>query len=323
MRLATVFNGTPDGALIVVSPDGARFLKPGGVRTLRNAIEDWSGASEELDALARRLKRGEGDNAGSLELAAPLRRTWQWLDASAYESHGELMQRAFNMDPIEHDKPLMYQGMSHLFYGPTDDIPFVDERDGIDFEGELGVVVDDVPMGVSAAQAMRHIRLLVQINDWSLRRIAPLEMKTGFGWVLAKPPCSMAPFAVTPDELGDRWADGRVHMTLVVKWNGNSFGRVETGAMSDGFHELIAHAAATRPLCSGTIIGGGTISNTDIRNVGSSCIAERRGLEMLDEGEPKTAYMKFGDHLFMEARQPGAPSVFGAIDQRVIEHRTG
>ncbi len=321
MKLATVPNGEPDGGLVVVSADGDRFLKPLGIPTLRHAIEDWPVASREFSALSRQLQDGGGDDAGHLTFGAPLPRAWQWLDGSAYESHGELMQRAFNLDPIEHDKPLMYQGMSHLFFGPAEDIPFADERDGIDFEGELGVIVDDVPMGVSAAQAMNHIRLLVQINDWSLRRIAPLEMKTGFGWILAKPPCSMAPFAVTPDELGNRWTNGRIHLTLATDWNGEPFGRVKTGAMSHGFHELIAHAAATRPLCAGTVVGSGTVSNADFRQVGSSCIAERRGMEMLDEGEARTAYMKFGDRVFMEARQTGARSVFGAIDQRVVEHR--
>ncbi len=318
MILATLANDTLDGELVVVSGDGKRFLKPKTVSTLQLAIENWRQASRELRALASRLADGAGESTGTSRFAAPLPRAWQWLDGSAYDTHGELMQKAFGLDPIETDKPLMYQGMSHLFHGPNDDIPLPNEADGIDFEGEFGVIVDEVPMGTSAVDAIQHIRLIIQLNDWSLRTIAPKEMKTGFGWVQAKPACSVAPFAVTPDELGDSWTDGRVNLNLTIKWNGKWFGRAHGGAMSVGFHDLVAHAAATRTLCAGTIIGSGTVSNANYHEVGSSCISERRAIEMVNEGEPRTPYMSFGDSVFMEARTPDGEVLFGAIDQRVV-----
>lgn len=319
MKFATIIDGTRDGALVVVSSDGTRYLAAESVSTLQQAIEQWTQFQSESSDLHKRLLAGEGELASSITFAAPLPRAWQWLDGSAYDTHGDLMQRAFNLDPIETDKPLMYQGMSHIFYGPNDDIPFPDEKDGIDFEGEFGIIVDDVPMGVSAEEALQHIKLLVQINDWSLRTIAPKEMKTGFGWIQAKPACSAAPFAVTPDELGDDWADGRVQLNLRVDWNGELFGNAHGGAMSVGFHELVAHAAATRSLCAGTIIGSGTVSNENYREIGSSCISERRGIELIDSGAPSTPFMSFGDRVVMEARTVGGDILFGAIDQRVVK----
>lgn len=320
MKLATIDNGTRDGRLVAVSKDGERYLEPKTVATLQQAIERWEECAAEFQALDDRLGSGDGAATRTTRIAAPLPRAWQWLDGSAFDTHGELMQRAFKMDPIEHDKPLMYQGLSHQFYGPTDDVPFVSEADGIDFEGEFGVVVDEVPMGTRPEDAMRHIRLLLQINDWSLRTIAPKEMKTGFGWVQAKPACSVAPFAVTLDELGDAWKDGRVNLDLEVRWNDKRFGNANGSEMSVGFHELVAHAAATRTLCAGTIIGSGTVSNVNYREVGSSCISERRSIEMLDTGAPVTPFMSFGDSVFMEAKNKDGSVLFGAIDQRVVEN---
>jgi fumarylacetoacetate (FAA) hydrolase len=320
MKLATLATDSPDGELIVVSSDGERFVRPAKWKTLQQVIERWDPACPELKAADERLAEGEGESTGNVRFAAPLPRAWQWLDGSAFDTHGELMQRAFDLDPIEYDKPLMYQGMSHKFYGPADDVLFMREDDGIDFEGEFGVIVDEVPMGTSATEAIQHIRLLVQINDWSLRAIAPKEMKTGFGWVQAKPACSMAPFALTPDELGDQWSDGRIHLNLEVRWNGQRFGHAHGGQMSVGFHELVAHAAATRQLCAGTIIGSGTVANENFREVGSSCISERRSIEMLDAGDASTPYMAFGDAVFMEARASDGKVLFGAIDQRVCRY---
>ena len=319
MKLATIADGSRDGKLVVMSPDCARYLAVDKVSTLQQAIEQWVDCQTELHELHERLLDDAGEVTDSVRFAAPLPRAWQWLDGSAYDTHGELMQKAFGLDPIELDKPLMYQGMSHVFYGPQDDIPFPDEKDGIDFEGEFGVIVDDVPMGVTPDDALRHIRLLVQINDWSLRTIAPKEMKTGFGWVQAKPACSVAPFAVTPDELGDEWADGRVQLNLRIEWNGELFGNAHGGDMSVGFHDLIAHAAATRDLCAGTIIGSGTVSNANYREVGSSCISERRAIEMVDGGEPRTPFMSFDDSVSMEARTSRGDVLFGAIEQRVVQ----
>jgi fumarylacetoacetate (FAA) hydrolase len=319
MKLATIENGTRDGELVVVSSDGSRYLQADRAITMQHAIDDWDNCVPSLQALSERVEKGEGITATPGCFAAPLPRAWQWLDGSAFDTHGELMQRAFKMDPIEHDKPLMYQGMSHQFFGPEEDVPYVSEADGIDFEGEFGVITDDVPMGTSAADAMQHIKLLVLINDWSLRTIAPKEMKTGFGWVQAKPACSVAPYAITPDELGDAWADGRVHRNLEVRWNDERFGNAHGGEMSVGFHELVAHASATRALCAGTIIGSGTVSNANFAELGSSCISERRAIEMVDLGKPVTSFMSFGDSIYMDAKSDDGSSLFGAIDQRVVE----
>jgi fumarylacetoacetate (FAA) hydrolase len=228
------------------------------------------------------------------------------------------MCQVLGMDPLQSDVPLMYQGVSDKFYAPHDDVEFPDEALGIDFEGEFGVIVDAVPMGTTAEQALAHIKLVVQINDWSLRALAGPEMKTGFGWVQAKPPCSMAPFAVTPDELGADWRHGRVCLNLNVDWNGQRFGKANGEPMGHGFHELVAHAARTRDLVAGTVIGSGTVSNENFREVGSSCIAERRGIEVIDQGEPKTSFMKFGDMVRMEAVDADGRGPFGVIEQQVV-----
>ena len=315
MRLATRDNGTPDGELVVVSEDGTRCV-PAGERwpNLLSAIEVWEAAGPEL----RKLDATGGEPLDTARLRAPLPRTWQWLDGSVFQVHADLMQVAFGTERIEHDKPLMYQGMSDRFHGPTDPVPFPDEDQGIDFEGEFGVIVDAVPMGTSAAEAMRHIKLLVQVNDWSLRALAVPEMKTGFGWIQAKPACSMAPFAVTPDELGDGWEDGRVCLDLVVEWNGRPFGRANGREMACGFHDLVAHAAATRDLVAGTIVGSGTVANADHAEVGSSCISERRAIEIIAGGEPTTRFMRFGDRCRMQGTAADGRAVFGTIEQEVV-----
>ncbi len=320
MRLATRNNGTPDGELIVVSKDGLFSQPHPRWPNLLTAIAEWEAAEPDLSALADRVAAGAGDPLDLKSLHAPLPRTWQWLDASAFQTHANLMQVAFNTDAIEHDKPLMYQGLSDRFYGPTEPVPFVDEAQGIDFEGEFGIIVGHVPMGTTAADAMRHIRLVVQINDWSLRALAVPEMKTGFGWVQAKPACSIAPFAVTPDELGHAWQDGRVCLDLLVHWNDTPFGRANGREMSYGFHELVAHAAATRDLSAGTIIGSGTLANANYADVGSSCISERRAIEIIADGRPTTPFMQFGDNCRMQALTTEGCAIFGAIDQRVVKH---
>jgi fumarylacetoacetate (FAA) hydrolase len=317
MKLATVKNGSPDGRLVVVSSDGLRYAEAQGATTLQAAIENWEGLAASLGAEAKAVECS-GATLDKSSLAAPLPRAWQWLDGSAFTTHGELMQIAFHMDPVPTDRPLMYQGISNQFYGPHDDVPFPNEADGIDFEGEFGVIVDEVPMGVTPEEALSHVKLIIQINDWSLRAIAPIEMNTGFGWVQAKPPCSVAPFAVTPDELGDAWKDGRVCLDLAIDWNGNRFGTANGREMAFGFHELVAHAARTRKLCAGTIIGSGTVSNTNYREVGSSCVSERRAIEMIDFGAPKTPFMAFGDCIEMEARTLDGATLFGSIAQRVV-----
>ncbi|WP_298170537.1 fumarylacetoacetate hydrolase family protein [Novosphingobium sp.] len=317
MRLATLRDGTPDGALALVSADGERALRVGG--HLLGAMEDWPSTEARLKEAEARLNAGDGEPTDDVTFAAPLPRTWQWLDGSAFTTHGDLMAVAFKHDPHEGDRPLMYQGLSDRFYGPADPVPFPAIEHGIDFEGEFGVVVDAVPMGTSAAEAMKHIRLIVQINDWSLRAIAPIEMKTGFGWIQAKPACSMAPFAVTPDELGEAWKDGRVGLDLIIDWNGSEVGRANGAPMAFGFHELVAHAALTRDLVAGTVIGSGTVSNANYAEVGSSCISEIRAIEIIAHGAPQTPFMAFGDTVRMTAVGSSGRAPFGMIDSEVVK----
>jgi len=318
MRLATRRDGSRDGAVIVVSSDGTRWLSAADLSAnLQIALDDWGRIEPALKALSARVDAGQGQPLAAAELMAPLPRSWQWLDGSAFPTHGKLMQQAFNLPPIETDRPLMYQGMSHCFLSGTEDVAFPSETDGIDFEGEFGVITGDVPMGCTANDALAHVRLVVLINDWSLRAIAPIEMKTGFGWVQAKPACSLAPFAVTPDALGTAWKEGRVDLPLTVEVNGGWFGSPSGMAMAFGFHELIEHAARTRYLPAGTIIGSGTVSNPEHASVGSTCISEKRAIDMIEGRTPKS-FLKFGDRVRMSAGL-----IFGTIDQCVVEQKPG
>jgi len=252
-----------------------------------------------------------------------LPRAPQWCDGSAFLNHGRLMETAFKLAPIPDMEtiPLIYQGGSDDFLGATDDVPLPDEAHGIDFEGEYGVILHEVPLGASVQLARSRIALLVQVNDVSLRAFGPREMRTGFGFFQAKPSSSFAPVAVTPDEIGDYWRNTRVHMDLHVEYNGAWFGNPNGGEMNFGFDELIAHAAATRRLSAGTIIGSGTVSNAGGKK-GSACIAERRAIETIEHGAPKTPFMRFGDRVRMEARQDGH-CVFGVIDQRIVRAAIG
>jgi fumarylacetoacetate (FAA) hydrolase len=312
MRLATLDDGTPDGRLIVVSPDGGSFAYA-DVPTLQQALESWPEVAPRL--------AGIGQFPEPLDLSrllAPLPRAWQWLDGSVYPSHGALMDKALGIEVFKPDWPPMYQGVSDTFHAPLAEVPMADEELGIDFEGEFGIITDAVPMGTSAQEAGRHIRLIVQINDWSLRKLAGPEMRSGFGWIQAKPPCGMAPFAVTPDELGANWRNFRPALHLRVHWNGAQFGDAFGEPMAYGFNELVAHAARTRNLVAGTVIGSGTVSNENYREVGSSCIAERRGIEIVDDGAPTTGFMKYGDTVRMEARLPDGRAPFGVIEQKVV-----
>ena len=318
MRLATLKGGR-DGRLVKISADGRHYADATSVAsTLQDALERW----EEVEPALQALPEGSLP-LDSTQLLAPLPRAWQWLDGSAYRSHGDLMDKLLGIKAERTGLPLMYQGVSDTFYGPNEDVPFPSEDYNIDFEGEFGVIVDRVPVGTKPEDALKRIRLLVQINDWSLRKLAAPEMKTGFGWVCAKPPCSVAPFAITPDELGAEWRNGRVCCNLRVHWNGTQFGDANGEAMEFGLHELVAHAARTRNLVAGTIIGSGTVSNENYREVGSSCIAERRGIEVIDLGEAKTPFMKFGDTVRMEAHTKDGRAPFGAIAQRVVQAHDG
>ena len=320
MKLATLPDGTPDGRLHLVSRDLTRAAPAQAARAMQVALEDWTGIESALTAEYAALNQRGGAPFDPSKAMAPLPRAWQWLDGSAFESHGDLMDTVFGLAKKERTgRPLMYQGLSNLFYGPADDVRMPSEADGIDFEGEYGVITDAVPLGADGAAAGAHIRLIVQINDWSLRKLAPIEMKTGFGWVQAKPACSMAPVAVTPDELGESWRNARVDLPLLVDWNGKRFGAANGYEMAFGFDELVAHAAYSRALVAGTVLGSGTVSNKTYREVGSSCIAERRGIEMIDQGEAKTPFMSFGDRVRMDVMGKDGQSIFGAIDQKIVK----
>lgn len=324
MKLATLNDGSLDGRLVVVSRDGARAAAVPRIATsLLDALQRWPAVRLPLQDVQSMLDAGTATDSIAFDpraCAAPLPRSPQWLDGSAFLNHGRLMEQAFNTPPIpDFDTvPVMYQGASDDFLGPHDDVPLPDEAHGIDFEGEFGVVCGPVPMGVSAEDALGCIRLVVQLNDWSLRALGPHEMKTGFGFLQAKPSTAFAPVAVTPDELGDAWQHGRVAMRLQVQWNGERFGEPDGREMNFHFGQLVAHAARTRRLSPGTIVGSGTVSNV-ARTAGSACIAERRVIEKIDTGAIRTGFMRFGDRVRMHAAfADGRDGPFGAIDQRVV-----
>ncbi|MCD2513757.1 fumarylacetoacetate hydrolase family protein [Comamonas endophytica] len=323
MKLATLRSEHPDGRLVVVSRDLATMADATAIAAnLRTAVEAWDDVAPALQALHTELHAGRHAQPFDPALcAAPLPRAPQWCDGSAFLNHGRLMEKAFDIEPAPDAQtvPLMYQGASDDFLGPQADVLLPSEADGIDFEGEFGAIVGPVPMAATPAQALGAVRLLVQINDWSLRALGPREMRSGFGFLQAKPSSSFAPIALTPDELGEAWRDGRVHLRLQVRWNGEHFGAPHGGEMDFGFGELIAHAARTRRLSAGTVIGSGTVSNTD-RAAGSACIAERRVLEILEHGAPRTAFMRFGDSVQMQAQcERTGDTPFGRIAQRVLQ----
>jgi fumarylacetoacetate (FAA) hydrolase len=324
MKFASLKDGTLDGRLVLVSKDLRQAVAaPRIAPSLLDALQRWDAVRLPLQDLSDALDAGDAEGAFTFDpvaCAAPLPRSPQWLDGSAFLNHGRLMERAFNTPPIpDFDTvPVMYQGASDDFLGPHDDVPLPGEADGIDFEGEFGVICGPVPMAVSPQAALGCVRLVVQINDWSLRALGPHEMKTGFGFLQAKPSTAFAPVAVTPDELGDGWRDGRVQMRLHLQWNGARFGEPHGGEMNFHFGELIAHAARTRRLTAGTIVGSGTVSNVG-RSAGSACIAERRVIEKIDLGEIRTGFMRFGERVRMQARfADGRDGPFGVIDQRVV-----
>jgi len=325
MKFATLEDGSLDGRMIIVSRDLTRCVSAGAIASnLAEALRNWNAVEARLKAAYDGLNSGDADDIHAFDpgrCLAPLPRSPQWCDASAFLNHGRLMDQAFNATPIpDFDTvPVMYQGASDDFLGAAVDVSFQTEADGIDFEGEFGVIVGDVPMAVRPDEALRCIRLLVQINDWSLRTIGAREYKTGFGFLQAKPSTAFAPVAITPDELGSDWEAGRVLLNLYVELNGIRFGDANGGEMHYDFGQLIAHAARTRRLTAGTIIGSGTVSNLS-RNAGSSCIAERRVIEIIDQGSASTSFMKFGDRVRMEARRSGTGGggPFGMIDQAVV-----
>jgi fumarylacetoacetate (FAA) hydrolase len=325
MKLASLKHGR-DGKLIVVSKDLKTAVNVDAIApNLQYALDNWAGVHHELDQVYGLVSAAQARDAFSLDinkLAAPLPRAYQWLDASAYVNHVELVRKARGVDmPADFwTNPLMYQGASDKMMGAHDDIELADEAWGIDFEAEIGIITGEVPMGVPVKDAEKHIRLLTLINDVSLRYVAKTEMAKGFGFLQAKPATAFSPVVVTPDELGDAWKEGRVHLPLVTHHNGQEFGRPEAGNdMVFNFPQLIAHAAMSRHLSAGTILGSGTVSNKD-RSRGSSCIVERQTIEKLDTGEVKTPFMKFGDTVRIEMLAGDGSSIFGAIEQKLKQY---
>jgi fumarylacetoacetate (FAA) hydrolase len=328
MKLASLKQGGRDGTLIVVSRDLARAVVATDIApTLQRALEDWSNVAPRLNALYEVLNTSaaetiNGEPVFALELdrlAAPLPRAYEFVDGSAYLPHVERVRRARGAEvPASfYTDPLMYQAVSAGFYGPRDPIVVPSEEHGIDLEAEIVVVTDDVPMSVDPAQAAGHIQLIGLVNDVSLRALIPAELAKGFGFLQSKPRSALSPVFVTPDELGDAWQDNRVHLPLITHVNGEWFGAPEAGVdMQFDFAQLIAHAAMTRPLSAGTIVGSGTVANQDT-SLGASCFAERRTVETLEHGKPLTPFMKFGDSVRIEMIGRDGQTVFGAIEQTV------
>ncbi len=325
MKLATLKDGSRDGQLLVVSRDlKTAAIADGIAPTLQRAMDDWNFIQPQLEELYNRLNSGRAAYSFEFEpknCMAPLPRAFQWADGSAYVNHVELVRKARNAempDSFWHD-PLMYQGGSDDFTGPCDDIVMTSEEWGIDFESEIAVVTGDVPMGVKVQHAGDHIRLVMLVNDVSLRNLIPAELAKGFGFFQSKPASSFSPVAVTPDELGEFWKDGKVHLALRSSMNGMLVGQPNAGVdMVFSFPQLITHLCKTRNARAGTIIGSGTVSNKDASK-GYSCIAEKRALEIIALGEPVTPYMKFGDSIKIEMLDKNGKSIFGAIDQSVVE----
>ncbi len=326
MKLASLNQGR-DGVLVVVSRDLTRAVNvPTIAPTLQAALDTWPTTRPKLEAVYQRLNDGLEDEAFAFDQAAcasPLPRAYHWADGSAYVNHVELVRKARGAEMPEsfwHD-PLIYQGGADTFIPPHSPILMADEAWGIDLEAELAVITDDVPMGVSAAEAGEHIQLLMLVNDVSLRNLIPGELAKGFGFYQSKPSSSFSPVAITPDELGESWRDGKVHRPLTSHINGELFGQPDAGTdMTFNFPTLLAHAAKTRALGAGSIVGSGTVSNYD-RSAGSSCLAEKRMLEIVEQGEAKTPYLRFGDRVRIEMFDTAGQSIFGAIDQVVTRYR--
>ncbi|TRW49666.1 fumarylacetoacetate hydrolase family protein [Aliidiomarina halalkaliphila] len=336
MKLATYRDGTRDGKLVVVSRDLTRAVAvPEIAATMQSALDRWNDVESKLKEVYIALNNGKLSDDMAFDESqceSPLPRAYHWADGSAYVNHVELVRKArgAEMPPSFWEDPLMYQGGSDTFIGPRQDIPLGSEDWGIDFEGEVAIITDDVPMGVQAENARKHIRLLMLVNDVSLRGLIPNELAKGFGFYHSKPSSVFSPVAVTPDELGESWQGGKVHLPLRSTYNGELFGYPNAGEdMTFNFDRLVQHAATTRALCAGTIIGSGTVSNkqgTDHGSavpeggVGYSCIAEIRMIETIRDGKPSTPFMKFGDTIRIEMLDGEGQSIFGAIDQKVVKY---
>ena len=327
MKLATLRNGTRDGQLVVVSRDLARAVPvPAIAPTLQAALDDWARLAPPLQEVSDRLGRGDVQGAAPFDqrqALAPLPRAHHWVDGSAYVNHVELVRKArkADMPPSFWTDPLVYQGGSDDFIAPTADVPVPSEDYGIDLEGEVAVITDDVPMLTGTADAGSHVKLLMLVNDWSLRHLIPAELSKGFGFYQSKPATSFSPCAITPDELGSDWRGCKVHLPLVSHINGRLFGQPNAGVdMTFDFAQLIAHLTKTRRLGAGAVVGSGTVSNYD-RSSGSSCLAETRALEQIASGKPTTPFLRFGDRVRIEMFGRDGGSLFGAIDQQVVQAR--
>jgi fumarylacetoacetate (FAA) hydrolase len=321
MRLATARDGSRDGRLLVVRRDGEAAADASGIApSLQHALDHWEACEPALRALGRSLD--EGKVGGPLDvrtLHSPLPRAYEWVDGSAFLAHVRRVRRARGAEPpptLETD-PLVYQGGSGVLLAPGEDVPLPDAAWGLDFEGEVCAILGDVPRGVRAADALAHVRLLCLANDLTFRNLVPGELARGFGFFQSKPATAFSPFAVTPDELGDAWRDGRVHLRMTIRWNGARVGDVSGSEMHFSFAQLLEHVARTRAFTAGTILGSGTLSNED-RTRGWSCIAEQRALELVDHGEARTRFMQAGDTVEIEMRDAAGRSVFGTIAQRVV-----
>lgn len=323
MRLATIKDGSRDGRLVVVSSDGNSFADaPAAFSTMQSALDQWDIAEPELRAIAAGFSKGGSFSKpmSSVRLAAPLPRAYEWIDGSAYINHVVLVRKARNAEPPATLKtdPLIYQGGSGVLLGPSDPVYLADPSWGCDFESEVAVVLGDTPQGTKASEAHKYIRLIMIVNDVSLRNLIPDELAKGFGFFCSKPASAFGPFAVTPDELGSAWRDGRVHLPLVTTYNGKKFGDPNAGPeMHFSFFDLIEHICKTRSYTAGTILGSGTVSNED-RSRGSSCLAERRMIEIIDSGKAVTPFMVSGDTIEIEMLDQTGRSVFGKISQRVM-----
>lgn len=323
MKLGSLKEGGRDGTLVVVSRDLTRAVRAAGIApTLQRALEDWDNAAPRLNALAQSLESGDADGVFDLDanaLAAPLPRAYEFVDGSAYLPHVERVRRARGAEVPEsfYTDPLMYQATSAGFLGPRDPVRVSSEDYGIDLEAEIVVVTGDVPMAATPEQAAGHIQLVGLVNDVSLRNLVPAELAKGFGFLQSKPRSALSPVFVTPDELGDAWRGNKLHLPLLTHVNGEWFGAPDAGVdMQFDFAQLVAHAARTRPLSAGTLVGSGTIANQDT-SLGASCFAEKRTVEALETGKPVTPFLSFGDSVRIEMLDGEGRSIFGAIEQRI------
>jgi len=326
MKLASLKAGGRDGTLIVVDRSLTRYVAvPEIAATLQQALDSWSNAAPRLNAVSEALNSGDRGDAPRLDfttLASPLPRAYEFVDGSAYLPHVERVRKARGAEVPEsfYSDPLMYQATAAGFLGPRDPVLVVSEDYGIDFEAEVIVVTDDVPMAVSADEAAGHIQLVGLVNDVSLRNLIPAELAKGFGFLQSKPRSALSPVLVTPDELGEAWRNSVLHRPLLSWLNGERFGEPEAGVdMQFDFAQLVAHAARTRPLAAGTLVGSGTVANQD-EGVGASCLAERRMLEIIATGKPVTPFMSFGDTIRIEMLDAEGASIFGAIEQEICPY---